>query len=287
MLYADLKKQLTITAISSLLLILSTTPAFALVANMRNAVRTNAANGEMKTNMAMSPGVSGMPNTDKMDNLKMRASKEIDRRVSSLIQLIDRVNGFKRLTSDQKTTFVNELQSQISSLNALKTKINADTDMITLRTDVQSVITSYRIYALFIPQMHILAADDILTTTASQSSVFAGKLQSRIDKMKSEGMDTSMMQGLMTDLQQKLSDANTQLQNVVTAVVGLTPSGYPGNKTALQSARTMLQTARIDLENARSDALKIMADLLSMKTPSGVMVPSATDSSRVKNDSMK
>jgi DNA repair exonuclease SbcCD ATPase subunit len=286
MLRTNLKRQITVTTVTSLFVLLSTTPVFALVSTARNT-RTNAANsmGIMKSDMAMSPAVSGTVSATKMDNLKLRASNEIDRRINSLNQLLDRVNALKRLTADQKSGFVNELQSQISTLGSLKTKINADTDMTTLRTDVQSVITAYRIYALFIPQMHILSADDILTTTSSEFAAFAGKLQTRIDQMKSEGMDTSALQALMTDIQKKLADANTQLQNVVTTVVGLTPSGYPGNKSSLQSARSMLQTAHTDLETARADALKIMADILAMKAPSGVMSPMPSGTMKMNSTS--
>src|SRR5260370_39951459 len=90
--------------------------------------------------------------TDKIVNLKERAGKEIDRRVASLMKLIDRVNAIKRLSTTQKSTFTAEIQVQITNLNNLKAKIAADTDLPTLRIDVQSIVQSYTIYALFMPQ---------------------------------------------------------------------------------------------------------------------------------------
>src|SRR5260221_6677463 len=89
---------------------------------------------------------------DKMARLKTRAENEIDRRVAGLTKLIDRINGIQRLSADQKTTLVSQLQAEISALNSLKAKIASDTDIATLRTDVQSIVKSYRIYALFIPK---------------------------------------------------------------------------------------------------------------------------------------
>jgi hypothetical protein len=61
----------------------------------------------------------------------------------------------------------------------------------------------------------------------------------------------------MSDRTAKLSDATTQATNALNAVVPLTPDGYPGNKTTLESARTMLQTVRTDLKTAESDASQI------------------------------
>src|SRR3989339_757212 len=110
----------------------------------------------------------------KETNLKKRADKEIDRRIKSLNNLVTKVGALKRLTADQKSLLRSQVESEIANLTALKTKIDGDTDASILKTDVQSVVKSYRVYALFLPKINILAASDqILNITDKLSSVSA------------------------------------------------------------------------------------------------------------------
>jgi len=192
-----------------------------------------------------------------ISRLKTRADAEITRRVNSLTALLTKINAMKRLTPDQKMTFTNGIEGQISSLNALKNKIDADTDITTLRTDVQSIVKAYRIFALYMPQVNIMAHADRILALIDEMNAISAKLQTRIDEAKTAGKDTSSMQSLMTDRAAKLKDAATQANNAIAAVVALTPDGYPGNKTTMQSAQKMLQTARQDLVNALQDMQQI------------------------------
>jgi hypothetical protein len=211
----------------------------------------------------------------RMDVLKQRASVEITRRISSLTQLISKVNGLKRLSDSQKANFVSQLQNQIAALQTLKTKIAADTDVETLRSDVKSIVDSYRIYAVFMPQLRILVAADVMMSSVDQLTVYAGKLQVRIAALQSGGANTSSLETMMIDMKQKLSDAATQLQNATTTVLGLTPSGYPGNLTSLRTAQKQLQTAHQDLSDARLDAVKILRGIKSLEKSTPVSITPA------------
>lgn len=192
-----------------------------------------------------------------ISRLKTRADAEITRRITALNLLLTKINAMKRLTPDQKTTFTNGIQSQITSLNTLKAKIDADGDIATLRADVQSIVKAYRIFALYMPQVNIMAHADRILALIDEMNAISAKLQTRIDEAKAAGKDTSSMQSLMTDRATKLTGATTQANSAIAAVVPLTPDGYPGNKTTMQSAQKMLQTARQDLVQALQDMQKI------------------------------
>jgi hypothetical protein len=60
----------------------------------------------------------------------------------------------------------------------------------------------------------------------------------------------------------KLTNAKTQATDAINAVLPLTPDGYPGNKTTLQSARSMLVMARQDIQAAHKDEQQIRQDLV-------------------------
>lgn len=191
-----------------------------------------------------------------ISRLKTRADNEITRRVSALTKLQDRINSIKRLTSDQKTSLTSQVQDQITALDTLKAKINADTDIATLRTDVQSIVKSYRIFALYIPKMYIIAHADRLLDIIDVLTGIEGKLQAR-----------GGSQSLLSDMTAKLADAKTQATNAIDAVLPLTPDGYPANKTTLSSARTMLVTARKDIQAAHKDGQQIRQALMVTPTP--------------------
>jgi len=197
----------------------------------------------------------------KMGTLQERADREITRRITSLKNLITRINSFKRISEEKKEALTMQVQTEIDSLTALQTKIKADTDPETLKTDVQSIVTSYRIYALFMPKIAILAMAERLDATADQMNTLATKLQTRIETAKAEGKEVGAMQSTLLAMQKKIADAKTQEQNAINAVIPLTPDGYPANKKTLQEARTMLQTGQQDLIAARKDAKEIISAL--------------------------
>ncbi len=214
------------------------------------------------------------------ENLRERATREIDRRITSLDRLIAKINAFKKLSSTQKSTMVSQIQTEITNLTALKAKIDADTDNATLKTDIQSIVKGFRIYALFVPKIHILATSEGLDVAADRMSSLAGKLEARIAEAKIKGEDTASLDLLLTDMKAKITDAKTQAQAARDLVTPLTPDGYPGNKTTLQSARAKLVAGRRDLQLARQDAGRIIQGLrkntvkpTSSVTPTSAVTP--------------
>lgn len=196
------------------------------------------------------------------ENLRTRAATEIQRRTTALQELLTRVGMLKHVPDANKTSYSTQIQSQISALAALKNKIDADTDTATLKTDVQSIVTSYRIFAVFVPQIRILAAADTISDVSDNLSSVWSRLQTRITSAKASGIDTSSWETLLSDMQAKVTDAKTNASEVVTEVSALTPEGYPGNKTTLEDARKKLQTAQLSLKTAAQDGRKIIQALI-------------------------
>jgi chromosome segregation ATPase len=205
--------------------------------------------------------------TQAFDNLKQRADTEIQRRVTSLTELITKINSLKKLSATDKSGFANQIQAQIDSLNTLKTKINADTDLATLRTDVQSIILSYRIYVVYLPQTRMLIAADSMGTTADNLTTLSIKLQTLITASGATGDTLTNLQGLLTDMETNIKNANDSYQSVETEILALTPQGYPGNRTTLMDARAKLKTGLTDIKTARDDAKKIVKILRSLNKP--------------------
>jgi hypothetical protein len=196
------------------------------------------------------------------ETLQQRALSEIQKRITSLTELLTKINTLKHLTPTQKEKFTTSIQSEITSLNTLSSKIRSDTDTATLKTDVRSIVSSYRVYAVYIPQIRLLVgANSVLETTTKLSSLSA-RLSERIDTAQTNGTDTASLKILLTDMNSKIADANSQATTIVTNITPLTPDDYPNNKIILQNAKTNLQTAIQDIKAALLDARQILQGLL-------------------------
>lgn len=254
-----MKKISTFITITGLLLTLSTMPAFAqnITGNRVYLPKNVASKSGDKTK---EPRKDTIINT-KTENLKNRASNEITRRITTLTHVISKISAIKRLTESQKNSLTSDIQAEIESLKLLNTKIQADTDIETLRTDVKSIVTSYRIYLLYLPQTQIIIAADALLKTSDTITQLVAKLQTRITEDKNAGKDTSSLEKILADMQTKIEDAKTQANNAINTVSQLKPTDYPGNKPSLQEARTMLHTGLKDLQTVRQDTQKIITDL--------------------------
>ncbi len=213
-----------------------------------------------------------------MSNLKARADAEITRRRTSLKGLINRVNAMMRLSASQKSDFVTEIQNDINDLSALQTKIDADTDLMTLRADVKSIVADYRVYLVFMPQVTILSFDDRMGTIVTNMNTVLAKLSARVSQAQGKGKNVGNAPALLSDAKAKLTDASSQLTNVMNEVTPLTPDGYPGNEATLKSARTTLQTVfQTDLKGARRDMIQVFQILRGLSGNS-VATPSAATS---------
>jgi len=198
--------------------------------------------------------------------LQTRANTEIDRRVTALNKLQTKIQEMKKVTDTEKSSLTSAVQAQINLLNNLKTKISADTDSATLKTDVQSITKAYRIYALILPQTSILAAADRLSSTTDLLSAFETKLQARIATDQTAGKDVTSTQASIADMTAKIADAKTQAQAAIAGVSGLVPDN--GDKTiaasnlaALKTARNAIKTGTQDLKTAYKDGLAVRLDL--------------------------
>lgn len=199
-----------------------------------------------------------------LEKLKERANKEITRRIESLNKLIARIAEFKKVSATEKASLTTQVQAEVNKLTALKAKIAADTDVTTLKTDVQSIVSDYRIYALFLPKIQLLGAADRLQGTADQMSSHAAQLEVKINEKQTAGQSVTDLQTLLTDMKAKIADAKTQAQGAMDTVTPLTPEGFPDNKTQLQSARQKIAAGIKDLNTARQDARKIIVGLMKL-----------------------
>lgn len=195
-----------------------------------------------------------------------RGDQEITRRISALNDLNTRVQAMQAVTASFKQALAANIQTEVTGFTSLKAKIDADTVLATLKTDIQSITKSYRVYALILPQGRIAAAADRVVTIVTMMSTLGSKLQARIQAASTAGNDTTALTAALTDMSSKLQDAQTQAQAAVTVTESLQPDNgsstvMASNTATLKQGRTDFQTATSDLQAARKDITTIVAGL--------------------------
>ncbi len=210
---------------------------------------------------------------DRLAKLKAKANAEIDRRLTALTKLQNLIVEVKKLTEADRTALQTQVQAETTSLSDLRMKVGSETEIAALRNDIQTLVKDYRIFALFVPKIHIFVAADRLNTVADSLAQIAVKLQTRLSEAKAAGKATTALETALADMQAKIADAKVQTAAAFTAVTVLTPEGYPGNRTQLQSAQAQIKTALTDLNKARQDAKTIVQGLKDFGTTA---TPTAT-----------
>lgn len=201
-----------------------------------------------------------------MAALKTRSHAELQRRIDALTAVNARIQAMQEVTASFKQSLANAIQTQISAFQALDSKIQADTDAATLKTDVQSIAQSYRVYALVLPQVRIAAAADRAVAVSVMMQTLGNKLAARIQAAATAGADVTALQKALEDLGAKIADANTQAQTSVSSTASLTPDNGDSTKMAantavLKQARADLKTIAADLKAARADITTIIKGL--------------------------
>jgi hypothetical protein len=173
------------------------------------------------------------------------------KRIASLTTAISRVTDAKGISSGDRSTALGTLNADLTAMNSLKTKIAADTTASQARSDLHSVFTEYRVYAVAIPQARIAAAADRLTGTAIP------KLQTIASKLAPRVSGDSDLQAKLADLNTQITTATTDSDGLAAAALAVTPSAYNGDHSVMTSLRTKEKAAVAAARQAAQDARAI------------------------------
>lgn len=215
-----------------------------------------AAYADTATTPTTTPTTAG-PATDghtsALAGLKTRAATAISVRVTALEAAVSRVNGNEYLTSADKTTLLDTLNSDLAALQQLGPKIQVDTTLASAQADYRSIFTAYRVFALALPQVHFAASADDLTGTVLPRLTDA---QSRLQGLLSgtdQSKNTAAVQAAMSDLGHQITAISSATNGLSSTVLGYTPSQWDSNQQLLTPARQTLTGARSDARTARQD----------------------------------
>lgn len=227
---------------------------------------------------APAPTKTGAALEARMTKAKERADQEIDRRIEKLTELSAKVQEMKHISTSTKTSVATDVQEEIASLTALNTKIQGDTDLETLKTDIKSIATSYRIFMLIIPQGRIIVSADRIHAVAGKQTEFAGKLKTRIDEAGAAGKDVTALNASLSEMNAKIADAKAQADAAVALVASLSPdmgdkTKMEANNAALKEARAKIKAGMESIKAAHKAAQSIRSGLKALGTAASSTTP--------------
>lgn len=193
--------------------------------------------------------------------IKTLADKQIDNRVTVLTNLLKLVQNSPHISSTDKANLTTQVQTEISSLPQLKTKIDNETDIKSVRADVQSIYQEFRVYALIVPKVNLIRVADRLATAADKLSAYADSLQQQLDDAKAKGKDTSKLQATMTDMRSQISTAKADFTAAVSKIMNVTPDQFNSDKSSVSQTRNLLKAGRDALKTALKDGNQIKSGL--------------------------
>jgi hypothetical protein len=201
------------------------------------------------------------PHGKTLASIQAAAAAAIARRLASLSVAINEVNNNAVITPADKATLLATLNGDVTGLTALGVTIAADTTVKQAASDYSKIFTSYRVYALALPQVRFAAAADDMTGAVLPKLTDAQTKLAALLAGVDSGKNTPQVQAWMADLAKQITAIGTETNGLSATVLAYTPAQYDANHALLSPARAALAISRNDIKTARSDISNVVQAL--------------------------
>jgi hypothetical protein len=196
-----------------------------------------------------------------LSRLQAAGQKLTAARIVSLGKVIPKITANRYLTTSDRSKALGILTADLGSMKTLQSKIAADTALATAKTDVKSICSGYRVYAVAIPQAHAAASSDALTSAAMPRLVRAQTALAAALAGKDKSKDTAAIDAKMTDLSAQIATVRSSAPGIAAAALAVTPAAYDANHAVLTDIRGSLKAAATAAKAARADVKAVRAAL--------------------------
>lgn len=162
----------------------------------------------------------------------------------------------KKITSDQASVLQSDVSTNKTGLNNLKTRLDAETVAKNARTDVGNIYLQFRIYAVVMPRDYRHLLLDIEINVKEQMADASPAIQAAINKAPAG--QQARLKDLFNDYQQKVANAESQIDIANQDLPQMTPENFNQNHTSYETTRKSLDNAT---KNANSDLHQAAKDL--------------------------
>lgn len=189
------------------------------------------------------------------------AKVKTDKRIVSLNAGIARATAAKGLTESDRATILATLTADVAGMKSTEAKIAADTDAATAASDYATIFTTYRVYAVALPQARIAGVADRMSGTAIPRLTAVQKKLSDALAGKQASKSTPELQADLADMTKQIDAATALVDGLAAKSLAVTPAQFNANHDVLDPMRADAKTAAADLKKAHADAKAVVAAL--------------------------
>lgn len=195
---------------------------------------------------APTPKPSHAPAT--LAQVQAKGAAEIGKRLDALAKATARAKAATGVSDGDRATVLTRFGATTTALTALKAKISADADLATAQADVKSIVTTYRVYAVVLPQARIALSSDRIGTVTVE------RLQKAHDRLADRpGVDDRKLEQLQKDI----TAAEHDVSGLSAKALAVTPAQFDADHAVL----TPLRDQAADARKAVKDAVSIVKSL--------------------------
>lgn len=182
---------------------------------------------------------------DRIDAIKERAQKAIDRRIETIGRLRAVLNDHRHVTSRHKADLIVDLNEAEAGLRTLSREIDAATSFEQLRVLVTKIATDFRIYLVVAPKVHeVIAGDTMVWAVDEPLTDLQARIGDAIERAKDAGYDTTEAERYLGEMDEHMDAARSLAAPVPGSVIDLDAGDWP------DPARSLLEQGRDDLKGA-------------------------------------
>jgi hypothetical protein len=197
---------------------------------------------------------------------------QIIARQVQLALLGNNVADAPNVTASDRTALAAIITSEQTDLATDAANATAATTVAELQTVAQAVVGDERVYAVVTGQVNLVLNADNFTVIEAGFTNLVTELTPLVTEL-----GNAHASNLLADVTSEVAAATSLTTGVSAEALALTPSGYPGNKSEIQTWIYQLRQVGRDLDRARDDVQRIEQMALSVHfLPSPLVAGSTT-----------
>jgi hypothetical protein len=174
-------------------------------------------------------------------------------RQTALHRVLAATSASKSIDPTDQSILVASLTQALTEMNALAAKAPADTTTADVAADHAAMVQTY-VLALQVPAADMILAADFASSIEAAMTARLPAIQKLMAPAANQGSPVpAAVKTAYTDLQRKLTAAQSATGGVSSSLLALLPGSYPSNQGVLTSARSDLANVRHDLGLAVTD----------------------------------
>jgi hypothetical protein len=195
---------------------------------------------------------------DRLAYVKARVDAAVKAREVTIDSLTRRLAARTHVSGPHRATLTATYTADASGLRTVDATVQADTTCAQAVTDGRTVVTSYRVYRLLVPQTHLVSASDTGTYAAGQLAAAEPKAQAAIDAL-TDPQKKATAQSELDDLTAQVTAATASFAGVADGMLALSPADIPAKESVIDGYRSKVAAGHADLAKALADANSLKA----------------------------